>query len=75
MPQPWAMSDAPSEYIDATLRSIVGIELRVSRIEGKAKLSQNRSDADARAVERAERASGRTELADRMAAVLGEEPA
>ncbi len=47
---PWAVSDAPTEFIQRQLRAIVGIELRVERIEAKHKLSQNRPDADRRAV-------------------------
>ena len=43
---PWAVSDAPERYVTGQLKAIVGIELEVQRIEGKAKLSQNRSDAD-----------------------------
>lgn len=43
---PWMVSDAPSAYIDAQLRGIVGVEFRVEGVEAKAKLSQNRSDAD-----------------------------
>jgi transcriptional regulator len=42
----WQVSDAPAAYLDGQLRAIVGIELQISRIEAKAKLSQNRSDAD-----------------------------
>jgi transcriptional regulator len=44
--QPWAVSDAPSEYIERMIASIVGVELRISRVEAKRKLSQNRSEAD-----------------------------
>jgi len=43
---PWAVTDAPPEYIESMLRGIVGIELAITRIEGKRKLSQNRSIAD-----------------------------
>jgi len=43
---PWAVGDAPSDYIDAMLRAIVGIELRITSIQGKRKLSQNRSPED-----------------------------
>jgi transcriptional regulator len=43
---PWAVADAPERYIDKQLRAIVGIELVVERVEAKAKLSQNRDDAD-----------------------------
>ena len=45
-PAPWAVSDAPDDYIDKNLRPIVGVEMVVSSVEAKAKLSQNRSDAD-----------------------------
>ena len=43
---PWKLSDAPQEYLDALLKSIVGIEIPISRIQGKWKVSQNRSTAD-----------------------------
>ena len=45
-PQPWAVSDAPREYIDSMLRAIVGFALPIRRLEGKWKLSQNRSSND-----------------------------
>lgn len=45
-PDPWALSDAPADYVAVQARAIVGIELRVARLEAKAKLSQNRSAAD-----------------------------
>ena len=44
--EPWAVTDAPAEYISGQLRGIVGIEMRVEAATGKAKLSQNRSRAD-----------------------------
>jgi transcriptional regulator len=43
---PWHVDDAPEAYIDGQLRGIVGLELTVTGVEGKAKLSQNRSLAD-----------------------------
>lgn len=43
---PWAVDDAPPEYVAAQLRAIVGIEIPISRIEGKWKVSQNRTDQD-----------------------------
>lgn len=43
---PWAVADAPEDYVQQLLRAIVGIELRVERLVGKWKLSQNRSEAD-----------------------------
>ena len=45
-PEPWAVTDAPEEYVDKQLRAIVGLELHIERVEAKAKLSQNRSDED-----------------------------
>lgn len=42
----WQLDDAPSDYIDKMLRAIVGIEFTIERLEGKFKLSQNRSAAD-----------------------------
>lgn len=42
----WAVTDAPADYIGKNLRPIVGVELVVSSVEAKAKLSQNRSDED-----------------------------
>lgn len=43
---PWAVGDAPDAYIRAQLKGIVGVRLEIARIEGKRKLSQNRSSAD-----------------------------
>jgi len=45
-PHPWAVTDAPVEFVEGQLRAIVGVELRITRIEAKAKLSQNRPAAD-----------------------------
>ena len=44
--QPWAISDAPADFVDAMTRAIVGLRLTVRRLEGKWKMSQNRSQAD-----------------------------
>ncbi|MGA0033968.1 MAG: FMN-binding negative transcriptional regulator [Burkholderiales bacterium] len=44
--QPWGIADAPGDYIEQMLRAIVGIEIPVVRLEGKWKVSQNRSAAD-----------------------------
>jgi transcriptional regulator len=43
---PWAISDAPEGYIEQLARAIVGFELTITRLEGKWKMSQNRSAAD-----------------------------
>jgi transcriptional regulator len=44
--EPWAVTDAPEKYVAGQLRAIVGVELRVSAVAAKAKLSQNRSAED-----------------------------
>ncbi|VXC21932.1 FMN-binding negative transcriptional regulator [Aeromicrobium sp. 9AM] len=56
--EPWAVTDAPSTYIDKNLKAIVGLELTVARVEAKAKLSQNRSAADQAGVVAGLRAEG-----------------
>jgi len=43
---PWSVDDAPDGYVETQVRAIVGLELRISRLEAKRKLSQNRSAAD-----------------------------
>lgn len=40
-PEPWAVADAPREYIEKTMAAIVGIEMVVTRMSGKWKVSQN----------------------------------
>ena len=45
-PTPWAVTDAPREFIAAQLRGIVGIRLPIARIDGKRKMSQNRTAED-----------------------------
>ncbi len=44
--QPWAVSDAPKDFIAGMLKAIVGFELPIARLEGKWKMSQNRPAAD-----------------------------
>ncbi|MBV8927760.1 MAG: FMN-binding negative transcriptional regulator [Mycobacteriaceae bacterium] len=41
---PWHVGDAPADYIESQLRGIVGVELAISDVEGKAKMSQNQPD-------------------------------
>jgi transcriptional regulator len=43
---PWHVSDAPEEFIERQVQGIVGLELPIERLEGKWKVSQNRSPAD-----------------------------
>jgi transcriptional regulator len=67
LPQPWAIGDAPADYIERMLGAIVGIEILISRIEGKWKVSQNKADA-----ERAGVADGLAQLADPQAQAMSE---
>ena len=45
--QPWAVTDAPDDFVASQLKGIVGVVLTVERLIGKRKLSQNRNTADA----------------------------
>ncbi len=47
---PWAVSDAPADYIASQIRGIIGFEMKIERLEGKWKVSQNRSESDRRGV-------------------------
>ena len=44
--KPWQVTDAPADYVDAMLKAIVGIEIPVTRLQGKWKMSQNRLPPD-----------------------------
>ena len=62
------MSDAPTDYTDALLKMIVGIEIEITRIEGKLKLSQNKETRDIVGAGEALRASGERVIGDAMLA-------
>jgi transcriptional regulator len=61
---PWSVDDAPRPFIEGQLRAIVGVELEITRIEAKAKLSQNRPPADVEGVIAGLRERGDKEMAD-----------
>ena len=46
LPQPWKMTDAPKDYMDAMVKAIVGLEIDIARLVGKSKLSQNKDVRD-----------------------------
>jgi transcriptional regulator len=50
--QPWAVTDAPRQFIESQLNGIVGLRLPITRIEGKRTMSQNRPEADRQGVAR-----------------------
>jgi transcriptional regulator len=66
---PWSIDDAPADYVDNLLNSIVGIEIRIERLEGKWKMSQNRTDADRRNVAETLENSG-SEAATEIATII-----
>jgi len=59
-PQPWQVSDAPANYIEGQLKGIVGFRFTIDTLEGKMKLSQNRSKDDRTGVAAALTASSDT---------------
>ena len=61
--KPWAVTDAPPDFVDTMVRAIVGIEIPLTALTGKWKVSQNRSAADRAGVVDALRAAGRIEVA------------
>jgi transcriptional regulator len=66
---PWKVTDAPAAYIEESLRAIVGVELTITRLVGKWKLSQNRPASDRESVVRGLRdhsENGAASLADLM---------
>ena len=44
--KPWAVSDAPADYVERLVTAIVGVELSITRVEARRKLSQNREEPD-----------------------------
>jgi transcriptional regulator len=61
--QPWSVDDAPNEYLAGQLRAIVGVEVVITGVEAKAKLSQNRPPADIDGVVAGLLADGRADVA------------
>lgn len=66
-PAPWHLADAPADFIEKQIAAIVGIEIPITRLSGKWKVSQNRSPADRAGVAtglRASRAADAAAMAD-----------
>jgi transcriptional regulator len=63
-PQPWAVTDAPADFIDGMLKGIVGFAMPIARLEGKWKMSQNRAAEDRAGVISGLEAEQRPEVAD-----------
>jgi transcriptional regulator len=60
---PWAVDDAPADFIQGMLRGIIGFRLLITRLEGKLKMSQNRPAQDTKGVVEGLRSDGRGDLA------------
>ncbi|SIT45750.1 FMN-binding negative transcriptional regulator [Paraburkholderia ribeironis] len=69
-PQPWKMADAPKDYIDTMLKSIVGLEIEITRLVGKSKLSQNKEARDIQGAGEALKARENFQIGDAMLARL-----
>ena len=65
-PKPWKMGDSAPEYIDMMLRAVVGLEIDITALEGKSKLSQNREPRDVAGAAQMLRQRGSDELAQAM---------
>jgi transcriptional regulator len=63
---PWKMADSPRAFIDSMLQAIVGIEIEITRLVGKAKLSQNKATRDIRGAAEALQERGQRAVADAM---------
>lgn len=72
--RPWRVEDAPERFIAGQLRAIVGVELLITRIEAKTKLSQNRPEADIDGVVSGLASRGQTESAADVARARGKNP-
>lgn len=70
-PKPWRMTDSTPDYIDQMLSRIVGIEIEVTLIAGKWKLSQNREERDRLGAAEALRERGEEKLSRAMSDTLG----
>lgn len=64
--EPWKMGDAPPDYIAEELKHIVGIEVRLSRLEGKRKLNQHHQPQDREGAIRGLESRGNHGLAQAM---------
>jgi transcriptional regulator len=69
--QPWAVSDAPANFVRGMLNGIIGISLPIVRLEGKVKMSQNRPATDIDGVVGGLRQDGRDDLAAAVVRATG----
>lgn len=74
-PVPWKMTDGPKDYIDTMLKAIVGIEIEITRLIGKTKLSQNKEARDVEAASAALISQGDHFIGNAMQAVAADKRA
>lgn len=72
--RPWSVADAPEAYVDQMLRAIIGVEIEITRLEGKWKMSQNRNAADIDGVVAGLGASGDARVREVAALVQSRRP-
>lgn len=72
-PKPWKLADAPEDYVAGQLRAIVGVELKVNRLEVSFKMSQNKTKEDLDGVIAGLRSDGKTSVADLVESLRPEE--
>ena len=65
-PKPWKMSDAPADYLVQMMTQIVGIEVAITALVGKSKMSQNKEARDRQGVAETYEARGRAAMAQRV---------
>jgi transcriptional regulator len=73
--KPWRMTDSSKEFISSMLTSIVGMEIEVTRLVGKSKLSQNKEVRDIRTAGETLRQKGEKVIANAMLSVADEKDA
>nr|WP_315399884.1 FMN-binding negative transcriptional regulator [uncultured Duganella sp.] len=67
-PVPWKMGDSAKEFVDARLQAIIGLEIAITRLVGKSKLSQNREARDIRSAAEILKSRGDHTIGDAMLA-------
>ena len=71
-PEPWKMTDAPKDYISDMLNAIVGVEIAITRLEGKFKLGQNKEARDIQSAAQGVKASGKPVMGEAMLSAIGQ---
>ena len=72
-PKPWNVDQAPTDYVDGQIRAIVGVELKINRIEASFKMSQNKSKADLDGVIAGLQKAGKVSISEAIDALRQEE--